>query len=94
MKIAILLDHHQCLEFLAENRLEIPKIPPGCNTVWCDLILSDGRHAVAVNQTGFLPLASDNEEPINGLSLFIADEPPTPSMHQELHNWIESQLSS
>jgi hypothetical protein len=93
MKIAALLHHRQCLAFLSENNLEAPTIPSGCNTIWRDLVLADDRHAVIVNQTGFKPMASDNEEQVNGLSLYIADEPPSPSARRKLHEWIEAMLA-
>lgn len=92
IKIGVILDHRQCLEILADNSLEAPKIPVGCNTVRKSFALADGRHAVIVNQKGFSPNASDNEEQINGLSLFIAIEPPTPSIERQLHDWVEAEL--
>jgi hypothetical protein len=90
MKIAALLQHRQVLAFLTENKLEAPAIPPGCNTIWQDLTLPDGRHAIVINQSGFTPTAADNEEEVNGLLLFIADEPPTPAIRDELHRWVEN----
>lgn len=93
MKIAALLIHRQVLAFLAENGLEAPAIPSGANSIWKDITLADGRHAVVLNQTGFSPEASDNEEEVNGLSLFILDEPPTPEGKAELLNWMDTQLT-
>lgn len=94
MKIAALLQHRQVLAFLAEHGLEAPAIPPGCNTIWKSLTLPDGRHAVILNQSGFTPTAEDNEEEVNGLILFIADEPPTPAIRDQLHRWVDEQLAS
>lgn len=94
MKIAALLLHRQVLAFLAENGLEAPAIPLDCNSIWRDLTLADGRHAVVLNQKGFTPAASDNEEECNGLSLFILDEPPTAEGKRDLLQWMEEQLSS
>lgn len=92
MKIAALLNHRQVLAFLAENGLEAPTIPEGCNTFYRDITLPDGRHAILLNQAGFTPTAADNEEECNGLSLFIADEPPTPAIKATLWTWMEEQL--
>ena len=92
MKIASLLIHRQVLAFLTENGLEAPTIPPGYNSIWRDITLADGRHAVVLNQTGFTPKATDNEEECNGLSLYILDEPPTPEGKTSLLNWMEEQL--
>ena len=92
MKLAALLIHRQVLAFLTENGLEPPAIPPGCNSIWRDITLADGRHAVVLNQTGFSPEATDNEEECNGLSLFILDEEPTPEGKAGLLNWMEEQL--
>lgn len=93
MKLAAILIHRQVLAFLAENSLEPPTIPPGCNSVWRDITLADGRHAVVLNQTGFSPEAADNEEECNGLSLFILDEPPTPQGKRQLLEWMDEQLA-
>lgn len=93
MKITALLNHRQCLAFLSGNNLDYPTIPSGCNTIWRDLVLADDRHAVIVNQTGFRPMASDNEEQVNGLSLYIADEPPSPRVRRKLQEWIEAMLA-
>jgi hypothetical protein len=94
MKIAALIQHRQVLDFLAENHLEAPSIPEGCNTFYRDLTLPDGRHAIILNQSGFTPTAEDNEEECNGLSLFIADEPPTPAIKAALWEWFEKQLDN
>jgi hypothetical protein len=92
MNISALLQHRQVLAFLAEHGLDTPAIPPGCNTIWKPLTLPDGRHAVVINQSGFTPSSADNEEEVNGLLLFIADEPPTDFIRDQLHSWVESQL--
>lgn len=92
MQIATITGHRQCLAFLAKNNIDAPTIPFGCNTVLKSFIIADGRHAVAVNQTGFTPIASDNEEQINGLVIFIADEKPTPSIERRLRDWIVAEL--
>lgn len=94
MKIAALLQHRKVLDFLAENNLQAPAIPLDANTVWRDLTLADGRHAVVLNQKGFNPTAADDEEECNGLSLYILDEPPTAEGKRELLQWMEDQPSS
>lgn len=94
MKIAALLDHRQVLSFLSDNNLEAPAIPKGCNTIWQPIVLPDGHHAMVVNQRGFSPTAQDNEEEVNGLTLFIAVEPPTATTKTTLHDLVRQYLDS
>ena len=93
MKIAALTQHRQVLAFLTENNLTAPVIPAGCNTFYQPLTLTDGRHAVVINQRGFSPTAADNEEECNGLTLFILDESPTEQGRTALLRWVENFIT-
>jgi hypothetical protein len=75
VKIVALQSHHEAVRIFAEAGHGYPTIPAGINTVLHHFITRDGHHAVIVNQKEFVPVAEDNEQPVNGCLLLIALEP-------------------
>jgi hypothetical protein len=63
--------HADADRILAENGWQVPSIPKGCNTALFYFQTKGGLQALAVNQRGFDPKATDNEQEINGCSVLI-----------------------
>jgi len=76
MKIGTIIDHSQALAAYTAAGFSFPAIPAGKNTVWHHFDDANGNHCVIVNQSGQTPLASDNEQQVNGCSLLVAIDPP------------------
>lgn len=74
IKIGIILDHKEALAIYTASGHDYPTIPDGCNTLEKSFRTPDGKHALLVNQRGFSPIASDNEEEVNGCLVFICTE--------------------
>ena len=72
MKIAIITRHNEAASILRDAGVSIPKIPAGCNTISQHFKTAEGQPALVINQTGFAPLQSDNEEECNGCLVAIA----------------------
>lgn len=72
--LTAVLEHAAADRLLAAAGWQIPAIPAGCNTVEFPFTTADGRRALAVNQRGFAPRASDNEEEVNGCLVLILHE--------------------
>ena len=75
-QLRFVLDHHQSLAPFTEAGHPYPSIPSGKNSIWHHFVTVDGYHAVIINQSGFMPRASDNEEQPNGCTLIVALNPP------------------
>ena len=89
MKVGIELDHEKALRILTDAGGSLPSVPPGCNTALTAFATVDGLPAVAVNQSGFAPHRSDNEEQVNGLSVFVAIEGGD---QETLMNYVRGEL--
>jgi hypothetical protein len=63
--------HADADRILAENGWQIPSIPDGCNTALFYFQTKEGLQALAVNQRAFAPLASDNEQEVNGCTVLL-----------------------
>lgn len=74
-KIVALLNHREAVRIFEEAGHGYPTIPTGCNTIWHHFITCHGHHAVIVNQKGFVPVAEDDEQPVNGCGLYVAFDP-------------------
>ncbi len=72
VKIVALQGHREAVRIFAEAGHGYPTIPAGINTVCHHFITRDGHRAVIVNQKEVIPVAEDNEEPVNGCLLLIA----------------------
>jgi hypothetical protein len=95
LKIGINLDHAESLAAYQAAGHGYPAIPTGKNSVWYHFTTTDGRCAVILNQTGFAPQASDNEEQINGCMLAVMlDSVPDPIARQSLEDWIRTELTN
>jgi len=89
MKIGLELDHDKALAAYQAAGHPFPAIPAGCNTFYRHFTSVDGDHAVIINQRGGVPLASDNEEQINGCSLAVAIDPPdAATARATLEKWV------
>lgn len=89
------LDHRTCADLLAAAGQPPLQIPPGCNTVHCLFQTAEGKRALMVNQGGFAPQASDNEEPVNGYQCAIIEAPEMSDDEaaEVLNQWLETQLA-
>lgn len=75
MRIGIVIDHDKALAAYQAAGHPFPAIPEGKNTVWHHFDDIDGNQCVILNQSGCVPVASDNEQQINGCSLLVAIDP-------------------
>lgn len=75
IKIVAILNHHVAVRTFKEAGYDYPTIPTGKNTIWHHFVTRYGHHAVILNETGHVPTAEDNEEPVNGCIIFFADNP-------------------
>ena len=74
IKIVVCLEHAPALKlYQMHTGREYPDIPPGQNTLIAHFKV-EGRCAVLINQRGFMPQATDNEQEINGCCVAIAAE--------------------
>ena len=73
--IMTVLDHATAADILAVAKHPLPLIPAGCNTILSPFTTAAGQRALAINQTGFNPVAADNERQTNGLTVLILNEP-------------------
>lgn len=71
MAVRVILDHATACRMIREAGHEPPRIPAGCNTCTMLLRLRSGEPALAINQTGWAPIATDNEHEVNGCLLLI-----------------------
>lgn len=95
MKIAVTLTHTDAARILFEAGQPIPRIPAGCNTISRHFVTADGLPALVVNQTGFTPTQSDNEEECNGCAVAIVLDPvPQSEAVAALEQWLQSMLAS
>ena len=93
INIGFVLDHDQALEIFQAAGHTYPSIPEGLNTVCRFFITEDGLPALIVNQRGFAPIQSDNEEPVNGCSMAIAlDAPSIESGRATLFAWFKQEI--
>lgn len=69
--VRVVMDHATACDLIRSAGREPPKIPAGCNTVTMLLRLADGLPALAINQTGWVPRASDDEQEVNGCMLIV-----------------------
>lgn len=69
--ILVIETHAEADRFLEENGWAIPAIPPGCNTSLFYFETKDGLQALAINQKGFQRGLEDNEQEVNGCSIFV-----------------------
>lgn len=76
MKIGVTIKNDESLRILKDAGVKPPRIPKGKNTSWKHFRTKDGSQAVVVNQCGGVPTAEDNEEEVNGLSVFVAIDAP------------------
>ena len=65
------LTHADAVQMLREAGYALPAIPEGFNTVSIYFTTADTLQAMAMNQTGFVPVQSDNEHEVNGCSVFV-----------------------
>lgn len=75
MQISTELDHTKALSIYQAAGHPFPAIPAGANTRTEPFITTNGLPAVLVNQRGFSPIATDNEEQINGCMVLQAVDP-------------------
>lgn len=75
VKIVALQSHREAVRIFEEAGHAYPTIPAGANTVWHHFMTRHGHHAVIVNQKGFVPVAEDDEQPVNGCLLLMAFKP-------------------
>lgn len=73
-RILVVLDHSSAGQILAAAGWELPKIPPGCNTVLFPFTTKGGARALAVNQTGFNRERGDDEREVNGCMVYVLGE--------------------
>jgi len=69
------LSHADVVAILRTHGRDLPAIPPGCNTVSTEITLGSGERALVCVQGGFAPLASDNEQEVNGAVLLVLADP-------------------
>ena len=94
MKIAVALAHTDAARILSEAGQPIPLIPAGCNTISQHFVTADGLPALVVNQTGFAPTQSDNEEECNGCAVAIVLDPvPQAEAIAALEQWLQTILT-
>jgi hypothetical protein len=95
IKIGVCLDHAQAFKLYTDTGAEYSVIPRGKNTVWLHFTTTDGKPAVIINQRGFAPHASDNEEEINGCSVAIVlDDAPEDEAWNALEKWVKKLLEA
>lgn len=93
MKIGVELNHDIALATYVAAGHTYPAIPPGKNTIWHHFATAEGQCALIINQRGFSPSASDNEEAINGCSLAVAfDAPDDATAQATLEKWVREFL--
>jgi hypothetical protein len=93
IKIGVCLDHKEALKIYTDAGGAYPVIPPKKNTVWRYFADADGRLAVIINQRGFAPVASDNEEEVNGcLVAKVLDDVSWDVAWNALEKWVTEQL--
>jgi len=61
--------HSDADRILAAAGWRVPTIPEGCKSSSFYFETHEGFHALAVNQRGFTPEASDNEQEVNGCAV-------------------------
>jgi hypothetical protein len=76
MQLGTIIDHKQSLAAYTAAGFAFPSIPSGKNTIWHHFETAEGDHAVIINQRGQAPIASDDEQEVNGCSLLVAIDPP------------------
>jgi len=69
------LSHRDALSHILAAGVTPANIPDGFNTVEQDIVLSTGETALAVCQRRFAPIASDNENEVNGWMLIVLADP-------------------
>ena len=93
MQIGIIIDHKEALSVYQAAGHSYPTIPANSNTYHAHFTTADGNPALIVNQRGFAPTASDNEEQVNGCSVAIAIDPPDPdTARATLNQWLHQIL--
>lgn len=75
MKIGTIIDHQTALSAYTAAGHGYPTIPAGKNTVWHHFRDTDGNYCIIINQRGFQPTVTDDEQQLNGCSLFVAIDP-------------------
>ena len=94
MKIIVNLDHNESLEIYQAAGFDYPEIPPGMNTYQHFFKTTDGNNAIILNQTGFSRTQSDNEEEVNGCSLFVILDAPNDNIARIfLERFADNMLS-
>lgn len=93
-KINVNLDHAAAAaEYAAATGEDWPRIPPGKNTVWRHFVTRSGQHAIIINQRGFAPEATDNEQQVNGCSIAVLlDDVPAAAARAALEEWVKEIL--
>ena len=66
IKIRLILDHASAADLVRFCNGSIPEIPKGCNTFRLPIRMPDGTPGLAINQSGFRPVVTDNEREVNG----------------------------
>lgn len=95
LKIGVTCDHAAALAAYTAAGHTYPEIPAGRNTVWHHFVTADGHPAAIINQRGFAPQASDNEEQCNGCTLAVAlDAADNPTTRASLDRWITQMLET
>ncbi|MFA5323959.1 MAG: hypothetical protein WC373_14905 [Smithella sp.] len=89
MKIGVCLDHKTALKIYRDTGAEYPVIPYGKNTIWHHFKIEAGNPCVIINQRGFEPRTSDNEEECNGCSVaMVLDDVPDVEARAALEKWV------
>lgn len=66
-----ILSHAEAVQFVEDSGYVVPQVPTGFNTISMYFKTRDNLQAMVINQTGFVHEQSDNEEEINGGSVYI-----------------------
>jgi hypothetical protein len=74
IKIAAILDHDQALWLYRQAGHDYPTIPKGCNTFTHHFTTAEGHPAVIINQTGFTRELTDNEQQVNGCTVYMVED--------------------
>jgi hypothetical protein len=88
VKLSTILQSAEVATILEQSAIDLPNIPPGCNTVHKHIRLIDGRYGLVINQRGFI--ADDREAPgdeVNGLTLLLCEDCTLPE--REARNHLE-----
>lgn len=67
-------DHLAAQRLIEAANIAAPKIPEGKNTVIFHFKNAAGQCCAGVNQRNFSPVAKDNEQQVNGLSLLTVED--------------------